>query len=167
MQNILSIIGTVILLMDLWGIYLFIGKYIFIIIFVVLFILRFSKIQLKKLPWILIFTVLLMIVIPLHISYEMEMTKKEMLKTRFICIEGNVVIERFYKLGYSRYCILENGQKHGKWEVWEHQRLEIEGNYFRGKRHGKWIWRGGESTNYKVVEYRNGIEMSRTTKPSR
>jgi len=48
LQNILFLSGAVILIIVLWGIYQFIGEYLFLITFVALLILLFSKIDKPK-----------------------------------------------------------------------------------------------------------------------
>ncbi len=58
-----------------------------------------------------------------------------------------------------RYCISKNRKKYGRWEVWEYQRLKIEGNYLEGKKHGKWIWWDKNGTSYKTIEYEDGVEV--------
>ena len=61
------------------------------------------------------------------------------------------------KLGYSRTCI---NLKHGKWEAWDQGYKNIDGNYDRGKKHGRWIWYHSNGKVYRVIEYDNDTELS-------
>jgi hypothetical protein len=74
------------------------------------------------------------------------------------CPEGTELkTDGWSKSGYSRTCV---NLKHGKWEAWDQGYKNIDGNYNRGKKDGKWIWYHPNGKKYRVIEYDNGIELS-------
>lgn len=94
------------------------------------------------------------------ISDSLKATKTAIKKEVFYCPEGcKEVIERWSLAGYSRYCI-KNGYRHGKWIAFENKRLAIKGNYSEGKKDGQWIWYHNDGRVFRIIEYKDGIEMS-------
>lgn len=79
-------------------------------------------------------------------------------KVPFSCPEGfEEKRERWSKLGYSRTC---NPSKDGKWEAWDNGYKNIEGFYKNGQEDGKWVWYNKDGSVYRIVEYKNGKEIS-------
>ncbi|MEJ1403433.1 MAG: hypothetical protein RPU73_06160 [Candidatus Sedimenticola sp. (ex Thyasira tokunagai)] len=51
-------------------------------------------------------------------------------------------------------------KSHGKFHVWENGVLTIEGQFFDGKREGKWKIRNKEGSLVKIVVYSNNKEVT-------
>lgn len=91
---------------------------------------------------------------------EMKKTMDLFQQNPLICPEGSeAAIERWSKIGYSRYC-LSNGKKHGHWEAWESQYKLIDGSYRNGMKDGKWTWYNKDGSIYRIVNYKEDLELS-------
>ena len=82
-------------------------------------------------------------------SKEMECTYKN----------GKLIYQKFYENGnYQEIGSYENGVRHGYWKYFSPEGVcEAEGEYIQGKKEGNWkIW-NQEKKEYKIINYKNGI----------
>jgi antitoxin component YwqK of YwqJK toxin-antitoxin module len=91
---------------------------------------------------------------------DMNKTLTLLQQNPLLCPEGSeATIERWSELGYSRYC-LSDGKKHGHWEAWESQYKNIDGSYKDGIQDGKWIVYNKDGSIYRIINYKEGLELS-------
>jgi hypothetical protein len=85
-------------------------------------------------------------------------TWNAMTASPFSCPEGKEVhIEGWSKLGRSRSC---KPLEDGKWEAWEAGHKAIDGEYRKGKKDGKWTWYHADGAVFRVIVYKNDVELS-------
>lgn len=95
-----------------------------------------------------------------NVHRQLKATHEAMSASSFSCDqEATEKTQRWSKLGWARYCE-RDGQKDGLWQAWEAQHLSIEGRYRDGQQHGRWVWFRPDGTLQRVIEYRNGEEVS-------
>jgi antitoxin component YwqK of YwqJK toxin-antitoxin module len=93
-------------------------------------------------------------------KYERRATKEMLVRLDHQCPEGTKdITQEGGKTGAVRYCE-KNGVKHGKIVVWTNQRPAWEGYYNEGKQHGSWKYFHEDGRVYRVVEYKNGVEVA-------
>ena len=94
--------------------------------------------------------------------HDIELTRSAMDQSPLGCpISHEMLTKRWSKIGWSRSCAIE-GKEDGLWEAWERGRLVIAGSHRCGQRHGEWTWFHNDGSIFRVIEYRNGEELSNT-----
>jgi hypothetical protein len=85
-------------------------------------------------------------------------TWNAMTASPFSCPEGKEVhTEGSSKLGRSRSC---RPLVDGKWEAWESSYKAIDGEYRKGEKDGKWTWYHPNGSIYRIILYKNNVEVS-------
>ena len=99
------------------------------------------------------------------VQRELAKTYSVLTQSDFSCPKGTQIhIERWGEVGWARFCD-HNGEKHGPWQAWKHQRVVIEGGFFRDQKDGVWNFLEANGGVYRVIEYERGQEVSNTVMP--
>jgi hypothetical protein len=93
------------------------------------------------------------------IRSSIDGTRAAMMRSDFTCPDGTFEkVSRWSKAGWARYCEAD-GRKKGPWQAWETQKLNIQGSYSRGERHGTFTFFHSDGRIYRQTTYRHGEEI--------
>ncbi|MCK5455890.1 MAG: hypothetical protein KAI45_02110 [Melioribacteraceae bacterium] len=110
--------------------------------------------------WIIGIFALLFITLPYLMSWQFSSSHKDtwdiMDNSDFKCPPNTEITTRGWsKVGYMRYC---EPKKNGPWEAWSEGYKNIQGEYYNGKKHGKWTWFNSDGSTQSTITYEYGKE---------